>query len=239
MGKVKVKKNRASRKERRFFPESTANPLVLRVLGAVGVAALGAGAYEQFLTTAPEPFKYTPWLLAGGAALFGLSIWFGTSGDPVVRVGDGGIGVERGNTRRIPWHELKELDWDGEKKALRAKGRDEDGKDLTIVVKLKTQAQAAAWMLKEGQARVPDVVHVPEDVAEPIGAARETEGHVVPLDPLQVAGKKCMESGKSIVHEEDGLVCPKCERIYHKNHLPKKCACGVSLAELRGTARSA
>ena len=69
---AKKKKVEKRRKEQRFFPQSNANPWIVRVIGALGAIALGAGAYEQFLATAPEPWKYTPYVLAAGAHIQGV-----------------------------------------------------------------------------------------------------------------------------------------------------------------------
>ena len=232
----KKKSRLAERHERRFFPQSTANPIAIRVLGAIGALLLGAGAFGQFVSSAPEPFKGTPWLLAAGAALFGLAIWFGTSGDPVLRVGDGGVGMDKGTTRRIPWWAVKSVTYDAQKSALLVAGKDEADVDLTIAARVKSQPQAAAWILKEADARLgeaeDEIVDVSENARSEIPEAVEDPADVVKMDPLQVVGKKCAESGKTIAYEPDARVCPRCERVYHKNAVPKTCACGASLAAL-------
>jgi len=228
---AKKRFRQAARHERRFFPQSSANPILVRVVGAVGAMALGAGAWGQFLSEAPEPFKGTPWLLAGGAALFGFAIWFGTSGDPTFRVGDGGPGIDKGTVRRIPWHAIGSISWDGEKKSVVVKGRDEAEQELTITTALASQAQAAAWIVKEARARVPDVVNVPEDA--PIPEAIDDPNDVLTMDPLQVVGRRCAESNRAIAYEPDARICTRCERVYHKDYLPKKCECGAPLAQLK------
>ena len=63
--------------------------------------------------------------------------------------------------------------------------------------------------------------------------ASQSDGQSIVLDPVQVVGRKCMESGETILYEPDSRVCQKCERIYHKSHVPETCACGASLAALR------
>jgi hypothetical protein len=67
---------------------------------------------------------------------------------------------------------------------------------------------------------------------EPNGDA----GVVVPLGDVQVVGKRCAASGKIIAFEPDARVCPQCERVYHKAHLPKACACGATLGSADATA---
>ncbi|HEX7665706.1 MAG TPA: hypothetical protein VF407_14365 [Polyangiaceae bacterium] len=231
---AKKKKVEKRRKEQRFFPQSNANPWIVRVIGALGAIALGAGAYEQFLATAPEPWKYTPYVLAAGALFFALSIWFGTSGDPVLRVGDAGVGLDRGNVERIAWNAVTEVGFDPKMRAVFVNGKDENGKKKRIDAKLASQPQAAAWIAKEAKDRIPKLVDLKSAGAEDIPEARTgMAGDTIALEPLQVVGKKCANSDKLIAFEPDARVCPRCERIYYKNNVPKKCACGAHLSDLR------
>ncbi|MEO7112829.1 MAG: hypothetical protein ABI183_20465 [Polyangiaceae bacterium] len=229
-----AKKNSPARKRRetRFFPQSNANPVVIRVIGAVGAVLLGAGAYEQLWSTRPEPWKYTPYLLAAGALSFAMSIWFGTSGDMILRVGDGGVGVDRGDVRRIPWHGITDVFFDPQLKAVSVKGKDEGGTNFRINAKLKSQAQAAAWIVKEATARIPKIVEVTGDGADAIPDAQPSTD-VILLDDLQVVGRKDALTGKTIAYEPDARICKRCERIYYKKSVPKKCACGALLTDLR------
>ena len=225
---------RRDRKERRFFPESGVNPIAIRVVGAVGAMMLGAGAWGQFGIAAPEPIKSAQWLLAAGAAVFGLAIWFSTSGDAVIRVGDGGLGIDRGGMlRRMPWYAVTSVAWDPDAKALVVKGKDEAEKDLVITAKLKSHRAAAARIAKEARARIDDVVDLSDSALEAIGAPSDAEGELLALEPVQVVGKRCAKSRKTIAYEPDARVCPKCERVYHKNFVPKKCACGEAIGHLR------
>jgi hypothetical protein len=225
---------RRDRKERRFFPESGVNPIAIRVVGAVGAMMLGAGAWGQFGIAAPEPIKSAQWLLAAGAAVFGLAIWFSTSGDAVIRVGDGGLGVDRGGMlHRMPWYGVTSVAWDPDAKALVVKGKDEADKDLVITAKLKSHRAAAARIAKEARARIDDVVDLSDSALEAIGAPSDAEGELLALEPVQVVGKRCAKSRKTIAYEPDARVCPKCERVYHKNFVPKKCACGEAIGHLR------
>ncbi|WP_394825203.1 hypothetical protein [Pendulispora albinea] len=228
---AKKRFRQAARHERRFFPQSSANPILVRLIGAVGAMSLGAGAFGQFASDAPEPSKVTPWLLAGGAALFGFAIWWGTSGDPVLRVGAGGAGIDRGTIRRIPWHATSKVSWDGANKAVVVQGRDEADQELIIRARVASQPQAAAWIVKEARERVPHTVEVPEDADIP--AAVDDPTDVLPMDPLQVVGRRCAESNKSIAYEPDARVCTRCERVYHKDFVPKTCECGAALGHLR------
>ena len=225
------KRLRQARHERRFFAQSSANPILIRILGGVGAMSMGAGAYGQFASSAPEPLKGAPWLLASGAALVGFAVWFGTSGDPMLRVGDGGVGVDKGRVQRIPWYALKSVSWDPEKKAVVVKGLEEGEKELVIRARVASQPQAAAWIVKEARARVPDTVSVPEDAGIP--EAIDDAVDVLTMDPLQVVGKRCAESNKAIAYEADARICTRCERVYHREYVPRKCECGNSLAGLQ------
>ena len=60
---------------------------------------------------------------------------------------------------------------------------------------------------------------------------------VIHLDPIQVVGQHCAATGKAIAWEPDARICPRCERIYHKDHVPETCECGGSLEALRKKAK--
>jgi hypothetical protein len=183
----------------------------------------------------PEPFKYAPYILAVGAVLVGIAIWVGTSGEPPLRVGDGGLAVERAGVRRMPWYAVERIGWGDE--AVRVTGKDEVGASMTIVASLAAHPQAAAWIVKEGRERVPRVVDLPDGAALP--DVRASAGETLSLEPQQVVGKHCASSGKVIAYEPDARVCPRCERAYHKAHVPESCECGASLAEFRTHTKTA
>jgi hypothetical protein len=225
------------RRERRFEPLPSTNPVVVYVLGGVGAIVMGAGAWAQFGSAfvdspdgAPEPLRFAQYILVAGTLLVGAAIWIGTTGDPALRVGDGGVAQDKGGVRRIPWYAIERIEWREE--AVRVVGKDDLGADITIVARARTQPQAAAWIVKEARERVPAVVDVPADATLP--DARTEAGESLPLEPPQVVGKHCAESGKVIAYEPDARVCPRCERVYHKAHVPDSCACGASLVNLRG-----
>jgi hypothetical protein len=227
------------RRERRFEPRAATNPSLVYLVGAVGALFMGAGAWEQFAPfmrdSGPEPLKIAPYLLAVGALLVGAAIWIGTSGDPILRVGDAGIAMEKGGLRRMPWYAVERIDWAAS--ALRIAGKDDVGTALVITASLSSQPQAAAWIFREARERIPAVVDVPKEVSLPDPLA--SSGETLPLEPPQVVGKHCAASGKVIAYEPDARVCPRCERVYHKAHVPESCACGASLATLREAAKTA
>jgi hypothetical protein len=228
-----------ARKERRFEPRATVSTRVVYLIGAIGAIAMGAGAWGQFGATlqesAPPPLKIAPYILAVGALLVGAAIWMGTSGEPALRVGDGGVAVERRGLQRMPWYEMKEIAWTGE--GLRLSGKTDLGTMLDLTVKLASHPQAIAWIVKEARERIPSAIDLPEGatVPDPLASA----GQVLPLEPPQVVGKHCAASGRVIAYEPDARLCPRCERVYHKTSVPETCDCGASLAEARATAQSA
>jgi hypothetical protein len=234
----KPKSPRVERRERRFFPQATTSPPLVGALGGVGAMAMGAGFWAQWgrilFADHEESLPFGWWLLAGGAVVLGIAIWVGTSGDPLFRVGDGGIGVERGGLfgpqplRRIAWHALESVAYDGASASIVVRGRDETGGELSFSVRLTSQPQAAAWIVKEARARVPGVTNVGDEVA--LAPAQSDAGESLALDPLQIVGKRCANSGKVIAFEPDARVCSRCERVYHKDDVPETCACGATLA---------
>jgi hypothetical protein len=102
---------------------------------------------------------------------------------------------------------------------------------MTITASLGSHPQTAAWIVKEARARIPAVVDVPTDAAIPDASA--DAGESFPLEPPQVVGRHCAESGRVISYEPDARVCPRCERVFHKTSVPAVCPCGASLADLR------
>jgi hypothetical protein len=223
------------RRERRFEPRPSTNPVIVYLLGGFGALVMGAGAWAQFAPAlvdlpenAPEPLTYARYILVAGTLLVGAAIWIGTSGDPALRVGDGGVALEKSGVRRVPWYAIERIEWRDE--AVRITGKDDMGAALTIVVRAATHPLAATWIVKEARERIPSVVDVPGDATLP--EARVDAGEALALEPPQVVGKHCAESGKVIAYEPDARVCPRCERVYHKAHAPDSCACGASLTNL-------
>jgi len=237
-GSVKREKLR-ERKERQFEPAALTSKWNVYTVGGVGSALMGAGAWGQFggLMTdgGPEPYKYAPYILAAGALLVGVAIWIGTSGDPALRVGDGGIAVVKSGLQRMPWHAVERVEWSND--GIRVTGKDDTGVDMIVVATLKSHAQAAAWIVKEARERIPSTVGPLEDVGLPDPLASAGATHA--LEPTQVVGRHCAQSGKVIAYEPDARVCARCERVYHRSSVPETCACGASLADLRVAEKSA
>lgn len=235
MAKVSRRKFKRERFERRFVPRSTVDPRLIALLGALGAAALGAGFYGQWggalRGVEQEPVAHSTWILAAGALLVGAAIWIGTSGETIVRVGSAGVGEEKsGNVRRIPWHALESVKLEGD--VLVVTGEDDAGAKCSLRVRQASAPQAVAWIVGEASARVPDAVELSEEESERVGEPAKKAGEWVEPPPLQVVGRHCAVSEKVIAYEPDARVCQRCERVYHRAHVPKTCACGGSLAHL-------
>lgn len=223
--------------ERRFTPQSPYNPWLVRGIGALGAMGLGAGSWAYSYAHSfegDEKLKPLPaYIIAGGAILAGVGIWLGTSSDAVIRVGAPGIGMEKGDVRRMPWWAVSQVQWDGSNEAVVIVGHDEAGTPWTFKVPLKSNPEALAWILKEAEARIPKKVKVPESVQESLPKAHLHAGTRIDLEPLQVVGRRCAASDKAISYEPDARVCEQCERVYFKRNVPKKCKCGANLTALR------
>jgi hypothetical protein len=219
------KGSKKERSERRFDPKSAGGPAIVKLIGAIGSLAMGAGAYGQFVPTMADPphdpVQYSAWVLA--------------SGEPSLRVGDPGIAVDKGSLTRIPWYAIDKIELVGG--AVVVRGTDDLGIARTVTAKLATQPDAAAWIVKEARARVPDVVDISEE--ESLPAADKHAGEVIAAEPPQVVGKHCADTGRIIAYEPDARVCPRCDRVYHKASVPERCACGASLTSLLPAAKSA
>ncbi len=210
------------------------DPKVVYGIGVVGSLLLGAGVWGQFgnlfRKQEIESLSAAPWILAAGALVLGVAIWLGTSAADALRVGAGGVAIERG-TQRIPWWAIDKIT--GSASALEVRGKGENGETLSITFENRAVPGALAWVLKEARARVPDVIDLEEDDAAAIGTASKLVGEEVAAPPLQLVGKKCAKSGKTIAYEPDARVCGRCERIYHRQSVPKTCECGFNLQHLR------
>jgi hypothetical protein len=235
---MKKKKDKGPRRqERRFVAQSAFNPWLVRILGGLGATALGAGTWGYVYGhafEADEKLKPIPsYLIAAGAVLTGATIWVGTSSETPLRVGAPGIAMEKGEVRRMPWSNVSQISWESGNLALVVAGKDESGSPWTFKVPVKAHSEAAGWIVKEALARIPKVVDISDLVLGKLPGANPHAGMVIDLEPLQVVGKKDAISGKTISYEPDARVCPRCERVYFKRTVPKRCKCGNSLLDLR------
>ncbi|MCU0691881.1 MAG: hypothetical protein MUF54_10805, partial [Polyangiaceae bacterium] len=142
---------RLTRTERRFAPARGGSAVWTMTGTVVGGLAVGAGVYGRWLAQDPMPYA---WLgLAAGAAVLAAVVMWGDLVGQVVRVGDAGVGLERADKppRRIAWCEVTRVELrDG---MVRVHG---EGCELSVSVK--ENPKAAAWAVREAEARVPKVV---------------------------------------------------------------------------------
>lgn len=217
-----LKRIKDARSERRYLPKATGLRVVAMIVASVGTVALGAGFFGQVLRAEPHPYAVV--MLTAGAVAIVLGFVLGFGSPPIVRVGDGGVALEKdgGEVQRIGWHELLTVELQNEQLLLRSAV-------ATIHVPLATQKQAAARALAEAKKRVPERV---EQIDGEIEALNASEGEVLTLEPAQVAGLVCKATGKAISFEEDVRLCGRCGETYHKEHVPKTCAtCDAKLKD--------
>ena len=235
----KTKRKSEPRQERRFLAQGGTSAMLVNVLGAISALVLGAGAWAYVYAKsfeADERLHAVPaYLVAAGAVLLGITIWLGTSSEAPVRVGAPGVALEKGELRRMPWWAIDKITFDDAAQAVLVRGRDEAGTDLEMKLPRKTHAEAIGWLVKEAQERIPRRVDIAEGTLDELPVASEHAGQRIDLEPLQVVGKKDAITGKMITFEPDARVCPRCERVYAKASVPKKCKCGQSLVHLIST----
>jgi len=210
------------RKERRFVPEATYASRASIAGGMLGALVLGAGVYGQWLRD--EPRVIAPYLFGVGAIALGAALWFGDAGALPVRVGDAGIAIEKGNELvRLAWCDLERVF--SERGELVAKG-----KDLTLRIPVAAHRAAVAWILSEGTKRMPAAMDVKRQSLEGLPEPKDTDGELVAIEGLQVAGRHCAASGKPVSFERDARLCPVCGQVYLNDQVPAKCVtCGAAL----------
>lgn len=214
-GTKKAKSARVKeRQERRFLPKPTTNPDVVKVFGGLGAAALGAGIWAQFghALTGSElpPYAFAPALIAGGSVAFAAAVWMGTSGELALRVGAGGIALERGKElTRVPWYAVERVVWDPEQRRLSVVGKDDLGRETKLSISPGVHRAALGWIVKEARQRIPAVVDVPDE-AEGLPVAQPEDGELLVMEAVQVVGKRCAATDRIIAYEPDARVCPRC-----------------------------
>ena len=223
MAKANKKLKNRTRTERRYAAPSSSNWITF-LGGGASALAMGGGTYAQLFRAAEaKPIPAGPWLLAGGALGLAAAIWFGGPRD-AIRVGDGGIAVERGTAlQRMPWHAITSVSLNGD--TLVAEGKDETGGSCTVRVSRMKNGDVAGRIIAEARDRIPKVVNLGDETF----AYDEQAGDLIQLEALHLAGKRCTMSNTTLAFETDARVCPKCTRVYHRAHVPAECECGAAL----------
>ncbi len=221
----KSKKKKRERKERRYKGEQTYASKVAVGVGVLGSLALGAGVWSQWMAEHPRPIA--PYLIVGGALLLAASLVFGDLGTNPVRVGDGGVAIEKGREIiRILWCDLERV---------RAKEGSLllEGKEQTLTIAIAGQPRAVARILAEGTRRVPEAMDVKKSAVAGLPEISEHDGgEVLTMEALQVAGRRCAASDRPISFERDARLCPQCCQVYLRDEVPKKCVtCELDLTD--------
>ena len=213
--KSKTKVVKRERKERRFVAEQSKSSTTITLVGMAGALALGAGVYAQWIRDPAQP--WAQYLVAGGALVLGVSLWFGdTSADPI-RVGDAGVATEKGSELiRLAWCDMEHIRIERGQLVL-------VGDELTLKIPLAAHGKTASWILKEAVGRVPDALDVKNRERDGLPDPKEDDGELVRVENVQVAGRHCAASDTPISMERDARVCPTCAQVYHREHVPKKC----------------
>jgi hypothetical protein len=224
----KAKKHiKRERKERRFAPEETYASRITVYVGMLGALLLGAGVYAEWIRE--EPRHYGPYLVGVGILLFTGSLWKGVADVGKVRIGDGGVALERNSDlARILWCDIERVSIDAGQVVVK-------GKETTLSFPLEAHPKATSWLVTEGGRRVPDVISVKRAEIEKLPEPKEFDGEILDVEELQVAGRHCRASGKPIAFERDARLCPMCGESYLKDQVPKKCL--TCQAELGARAR--
>jgi hypothetical protein len=222
---TKGKTKKRTRKERRFVGEQTYASKLTTSVGMLGALGLGAGVYAQWVSD--NPGKSAPYLLVAGALLLGGSLYYGDAGTLPVRVGDAGIAIERGKElERVAWCDLERVYVKDGKLRLDAKG------GVTFEIVIDAHPKGVARILAEGTRRVPAAMDVKRSAVSGVPEPRDDDGEVLVVESIQVAGRECAASGKTIAFERDARLCPQCCQVYLKDVVPKKClTCEAELGD--------
>jgi hypothetical protein len=203
--------------ERRFTADPTSRSNYQALIGGIGAAALGAGAYATWMHDAPMPIA--PYLFGGGTLALIVASVIGSADGMPLRVGDAGVAVERGGDQpeRLAWYEVDKVSLEGADRVV------VEGAQKRIVVPATHHAQAAAWILKEASDRIPKKVTIEDGKREALSRSASQHAELVPIEPLQVTGRRCKASNAIISFERDARTCKTCGEVYDKKHVPAKC----------------
>jgi hypothetical protein len=205
-----------TRYERRYEPTASPFAIATVILFSLGAVALGAGVYAQWLRSGDAgPHPWALYLLIAGAVLLLAVALFGQGAARPVRVGDGGVAIERdaSTIERVAWCDVSRL-------LVTDAAVTVQGGGVTISVPRGVHALAAARVVREARERIPAKVDEGATVESPPNAADPAKE---PLEPPQIAGNACKATGKIIAFEKDARLCGRCGELYHKSGVPDRC----------------
>ncbi|MCC6521571.1 MAG: hypothetical protein IT373_02820 [Polyangiaceae bacterium] len=204
-------------RERRFAPGDSFRAIVGVVALSLGGVALGAGVYGQWLRGAGA-WVGSPYLMVGGAVLLAVYLVFGRDLDRPLRIGELGVGVERdGKTlERLAWCEIEAI-------GPKGRGLEVRGARTSFTLSLERHGKAAARLVSEAAARVPDRLQLGDALRARIGRPGANDGDVLVAEPPQVVDELCRASERPLTIEKDVRMCARCAALYHKAAVPRRC----------------
>jgi hypothetical protein len=191
-------------------------------VGLVGSAALGAGVFGLWIADAPLPGARALGWIGLGAVV--ASVLVTPARSPSVRVGPVGVTVgEAGDEQRVAWCDVQSVRIrEGRLEIAREGG--------SLSVPLRSHAAAAARIVAEAALRIGDRVDISPADHERLPKLRDDDATLVPVPTLQLAGRRCLQSGNPITFESDARPCDNCGALYHRSHAPSECqSCSRSL----------
>lgn len=202
------------RQERRFEPVEGKLPIPAVVGLCLGGLGLGAGVCAQWIADPPRDFA--GYLIVGSMAIVAMAFLLGRSGVPV-RVGDAGVGLERGSEIvRLAWCDIERIRVEGKQLVLR-------GDSQTVRIPIAVHKPAIARILAEAVHRLPDIIAVPSSFMHELPKPQEAQGELLNIEELQVAGRTCAECHEVITMEREARLCAVCGQVYHAHHVPRTC----------------
>lgn len=209
--------------ERRFLPEGRLSPLAW-VVASAGCLLMGFGIYGVWLASFNEPSA--PWYMLAGIITIIAALIVARLQRRVVHVGDAGIALlQRGQNVRIPWWQIETITLSGNKLRI-------EGAEHSVVLPFGEHGQAAAWILREADRRIPERVKKPDKKPKHLPRRDRNAGKKVPVHGMNVVGLRCSLSGETFEAESDARLCPSCGALFHHDHVPEKCSqCGRRLGD--------
>lgn len=203
------------RKERRFATSVAFMPTWVAIIGMVGSLILGAGCFALWVVD--PPVSWASYLVAVGGLGLGVALWFGSPPETAVLIGDAGVGVEDGrDVSRVRWYQMKTLSIRGGQVVI-------TGEKNTLRFSLGANTKGLSFLLKDAAERMPNVLDIDKNITARLPAPDPNAGSLQSVIDDQIAGAHCAASDKIIKFEEDALLCPRCNQIYHKDSLPERC----------------
>lgn len=202
--------------ERRFVSEWNRPDWIVLAAAVVAGLLLGAGTYSAWIAESPK--EYQNFLFLGGLAALGLFVFRISTGREVVFVGDAGVAVEQGGElTRLLWFEIESIRYQSSHLVL-------SGANTTLRLPSRCHTRAIRAILAEAARRLPQILDVPAKLVDELPKVVGEDPKPMPIEGLQVAGKRCQVTKQVLTFERDARLCPVCTTIYHRDHVPATCA---------------